>query len=96
MQNGVTVMTEQTKRKPNLVTLENRERLALTGVNDVESFDERCVVAYTDYGQLTVQGAGLNITKLSVESGDLMIDGNIFSLTYTDNRPSENIFRKLA
>ncbi len=88
-------MTEQKIRKPNLVTLENREKMTLTGVNDVESFDERCIVAYTDYGQLTIQGTGLNITKLSVESGDLSLEGNILSLNYTDNRPAENIFKRL-
>ncbi len=88
-------MTEQKIRKPNSVTLENREKLFVTGVNDVESFDDRCVVAYTDYGQMTVQGERLNITKLSVESGDLAIEGTIVSFTYTENRPSENIFKKL-
>ena len=88
-------MTEQNLKKPNLVTLENREKLTLTGVNDVESFDEQCVVVYTDYGQLTIRGSGLNITKLSVESGDLAVDGNIFFLTYTENRPNENFFKKL-
>ena len=88
-------MTEQNLKKPNLVTLENREKLTLTGVNDVESFDEQCVVVYTDYGQLTIRGSGLNITKLSVESGDLAVDGNIFFLTYTETRPNENFFKKL-
>ena len=88
-------MTEQKVKKPNLITLENREKLAASGVNDVESFDEKCIVAYTDYGQMNIQGEGLNITKLSVESGELELEGNIFSITYTENRPRENIFKKL-
>ena len=88
-------MTEQKPKAPNVVMLDNRSRLTISGVNDVDSFDEKMVVAYTDYGQLTVQGSQLNITKLSVESGELAIDGCISSLIYTDNRPNENIFKRL-
>lgn len=88
-------MTEQNQKKPNMVTLNNRSQLNVSGVNDVDSFDDRCVVAYTDYGQLTVQGSELNITKLSKESGELILEGTISSLIYTDNRPSENIFKRL-
>ena len=40
--------------------LDNRSKLTVSGVNDVDSFDERAVVAYTDYGQLTIQGSDLN------------------------------------
>lgn len=88
-------MTEQKQKAPNVLMLDNRSRLTVSGVNDVDSFDERTVVAYTDYGQLTIQGSNLNITKLSTESGELAVDGNISSLIYTDNRPNENIFKRL-
>lgn len=88
-------MTEQKQKAPNVLMLDNRSRLTVSGVNDVDSFDERTVVAYTDYGQLTIQGSNLNISKLSTESGELAVDGNISSLIYTDNRPNENIFKRL-
>ena len=69
------IMTDQNLQKPNTVTLENRSKLTVTGVRDVDSFDEQNVVAYTDYGQLTIQGSGLSISQLSVESGDLLVEG---------------------
>ncbi len=88
-------MSELKPKSPNVVVLDNRSKLTVTGVSDVDSFDEKTVVAYTDYGQLTVQGNELNISKLSTESGELAIDGCISSLVYTDNRPNEGIFKRL-
>ena len=88
-------MSDQNLQKPNTVMLENRAKLTITGVRDVDSFDEQNVVAYTDYGQLTIQGSSLSISQLSVESGDLLIEGNVSSLLYTDNRPNEGFFKRL-
>ena len=58
--------------------------LTVSGVNDVDSFDEKSVVAYTDYGQLTIQGERLNIKRLSVETGELTVEGEISALIYTE------------
>ncbi len=88
-------MPDNTAKSPNTVTLENRSELNVTGVNDVDSFDENSVVAYTDYGQLTIQGDSLNIKSLSVESGLLIVEGKISALIYTENRPRESLFKKL-
>lgn len=88
-------MAENASKAPNVVMLENRSSLTVSGVNDVDSFDERSVVAYTDYGQLTVQGENLNIKRLSVETGDLTIEGSVSALIYTENRPRENIFKRI-
>ncbi len=88
-------MTEQKEKSPNMIMLDNRSKLTVSGVNDVDSFDEQTVVAYTDYGQLTIQGRELNITKLSVESGELSVEGCVSSLIYTDNRPNENFFKRI-
>ena len=62
--------------------LENRSRLMLTGVNEVERFDENIVVLYTQLGQLTVKGEKLHISEMSVDSGELNIDGEISGLIY--------------
>lgn len=88
-------MTENNGRSPNTVTLENREHLMVTGVSDVDSFDGTSVVAYTDYGQLTIRGENLNIKSLSVESGVLDVEGLVTALIYTENRPRESIIKKL-
>lgn len=67
--------------------LENRKVLTVTGVSDVDSFDEQAVVAYTDLGELTIKGQSLHISKLSLETGELTLDGEIDSMIYTENRP---------
>lgn len=88
---------DKSKQKcPHSLVLENRRNLSLSGVHDVGSFDEQNVVIYTDYGELNVKGAQLHINKLSLDTGEVCIDGEIFSLVYTDNRPSDGgLFSKL-
>lgn len=67
------------------IILENRRKLNVSGVEDVDSFDEDSVVLFTEAGTLIVKGQELHINKLSVETGDVIIDGDIISLTYTDS-----------
>ena len=62
--------------------LENRKKLMLSGVTDVESFDEKLVVLYTQLGELTVKGSELHVNEMSVESGDLTVEGEIKALIY--------------
>lgn len=69
---------------PHNCILEDRKTLSVSGVNDVGSFDEQTIVAVTGYGELTVRGENLHITKLSLEIGELCIEGSISSLQYTD------------
>ncbi len=66
------------------VSLEQRERLKITGVIDVVSFDEESIVAETDMGMLIIRGRNLHVNKLSLENGELNIDGEIDSLTYEE------------
>ena len=90
-------MTENKDRliEHNLI-LKDRKEISLTGVTDVDSFDENSVVAYTNYGELTISGNNLHIGALDTEKGELSIDGEISSLCYLDNRPkSEGFFRKV-
>ena len=64
--------------------LENRQRLMLSGVTDVESFDEKLVLLYTQLGALAVKGSELHGSEMSTESGELTVEGEIDSLTYGD------------
>jgi sporulation protein YabP len=59
------------------------------GLIDVESFDDDKIIAYTDEGQMTVKGAELKINRLSVESGELEVEGIIDSIEYQDTHHSE-------
>ncbi len=64
--------------------LENRKKLTLSGIEDVDSFDEESISLFTDSGLLTVRGDSLHIQKLSVESGEVLITGQIDSLVYSE------------
>lgn len=66
------------------ITLEERERLSVSGVEEVESFDDATIVMATSKGTLVVRGSGLHIEQLSLNGGDLLVDGFVESLTYED------------
>ena len=76
-------------KMPHNVIMENRERLNVSGVNDVDSFDEEAVVLFTDMGELTVKGSDLQIQKFSVDTGELTVSGKIYALAY-----SEDVYQK--
>ena len=66
------------------IILEEREQLSVSGVEEVESFDENTIVMLTNRGTLIVRGEELHIEKLSLDGGDLKVEGTIDSLTYED------------
>ena len=66
------------------LTLEGREKLTVSGVEDVERFDESVVVMITCGGTLVIPGQGLHIGKLSLDGGELHVDGQIESLAYEE------------
>ena len=64
--------------------LAGRERLVVSGVEDVDRFDESRIVMSTPAGALVGLGQGLHIGKLSLDGGELHVDGRIDSVTYED------------
>lgn len=68
--------------------LENRERLIVSGVEEVERFDEEEIVMATTAGTLVVGGSELHIGKLNLDGGELYVDGSIHTLLYEDRGPS--------
>lgn len=70
--------------------LESREKLTITGVVDVLSFDDQIVIVDTQLGLLTVKGEDLRINKLSIDSSEVVIEGEIFNLGYSE----ENLSKK--
>ena len=74
------------------ITMDSRRNLSITGVTDIDSFDEQMVAVFTDVGELIVRGSGLHIGKIDVDSGELILDGDIESLEYTDNINSGSSF----
>ena len=69
----------------NLV-LENREKLNVSGVNDVLSFDDQVVIMETELGLLTIKGENLKINKLSIDTSEVIVEGRINNLTYSDHQ----------
>lgn len=68
------------------VSMENRERIIISDVEDVESFDEEKVCVLTSMGILTVEGSDFRMHKLDVEAGQLIIEGMIDELKYSESR----------
>ncbi len=87
-------MTDEKKipKLPHSIIMEDRKKLSVSGVTDIDSFDEQTVIAITDMGELTIRGWNLHITRLNLEQSELLVDGEISSLTYTDTRPQAKGF----
>lgn len=66
------------------LSLEDRNRIDVTGVTDVDSFDDTTVSLTTSRGELTIRGQGLQVNRLNVENGLLSVDGKIDSLSYSE------------
>ena len=77
-------MINDEKNKVHNVILEGRKNLTISGVTDVDSFDERCISLYTQLGELVIKGRELHINSMSVETGDMTIEGDIWALNYGD------------
>lgn len=64
------------------LSLENRKTLNLTGVTDIDSFDDGQLRLYTQLGELEIKGRELRVSELSTESGRLTVEGDIWSMVY--------------
>lgn len=77
---------------PHCVSMEDRSRIMLTGVHDVDSFDEQTVTVITGEGELSIKGSGLHIGKLSTETGEMSVEGRIDALIYSTDEPKQSGF----
>lgn len=68
------------------LTLINRERMETTGVQKVVSFDDQEIILETGIGPLILRGEGMHITHLDLTAGDLVVEGLITSLEYSEQR----------
>ena len=78
------------KPKVQNLVLENRERLSVSGIIDVESFNDECVIVDTELGVLIVRGEDLHISKLNLDNAELNVEGDIFSCEYSDKEPGRS------
>lgn len=79
------------------IILEEREHLSVSGVEEVESFDESTILLTTAQGALEIQGEGLHIEKLSLDGGDLRVEGRVNALIYEEDsgRRGGGLFARL-
>lgn len=77
------------------LSMEDRGKLTMTGVTEVVSFEEDLVVLRTGLGTLAVQGQQLQLKTLSLEGGQVAVDGNISALSYQEPRAAGGFFRRL-
>lgn len=76
-------MSENQKKIHNVI-MEGRRRINISGVTDVDNFDEKTILIYTHMGELTVQGKNLRVNSVSVDTGEMEIEGDIWALLYGD------------
>lgn len=73
----------------NLV-LENRSKLSVSGVNDVLSFDDEIIIMETELGMLTIKGNNLKINKLSIDTSEVIVEGEINNILYSNHGQGKN------
>ncbi|BFL40385.1 sporulation protein YabP [Agathobaculum sp. NSJ-28] len=87
---------ERNREMPHTVILEGREKLSISGVVDVQSFDEDQVLLETVRGMLVVRGQGLHVERLQLEAGELIVEGEVGCLEYDDSvQPRGGFFSRL-
>lgn len=80
------------------IVLENREKLSISGVLDVLSFDDQIIIVETELGLLTIKGEDLRINKLSIDTSETIVNGNIMQIAYSENameKKGEGLFSKI-
>ena len=80
------------------LVMENRKKLVISGVKEVEGFTETEVRLYTDMGQITVRGRNLKVNQVSTETGELIMNGDLInSVVYSEKakRTPNNFITKL-
>ncbi len=86
------MVEEKKQKREHSAVIDCRKRLTLTGVTEVGDFDSSHVSAITDYGVVTVRGNGLKIGKLSVDIGEVTVDGEVGAVFYSEPEEEKSGF----
>ena len=83
--------------KSHNVIIESRQNVMFSGVLDVSGFNDNCVSMYTEGGALVLKGSELHIVRLSLETGEVSVEGNVDSLVYSsrERRRNESLLTRL-
>ena len=88
-------MGEDRMAPPHKLTLNERKKLTVTGVTEVVSFEEDAVVLKTALGTLAVQGRQLQLKTLSLEGGQVDVEGTVSALIYEEPKQAGGVLRRL-
>ncbi|MEG2813532.1 MAG: sporulation protein YabP [Oscillospiraceae bacterium] len=84
---------------PHNIIMEDRKVLSVSGVEDIQSFDDNQVILLTQMGEMQIKGTNLHINKLNVETGELSMDGTIFAIIYNEqpnqSHKKQSFFKKI-
>ena len=80
---------------PHKLTLNERKNLTMSGVTEIVSFDDTAVVLRTELGTLEVQGQQLQLKTLSIDGGQVAVDGHISALYYEEPRQVGNFWGRI-
>jgi len=75
---------------PHNMIMENRKKLMLTGIREVDSFDEQTVSLVLENADLAIRGKNLTISRLNVETGEVSVTGDIYAIIYSDNNAKQS------
>ncbi|MDO4568724.1 MAG: sporulation protein YabP [Clostridia bacterium] len=82
--------------KNHAVHIDSRELMSVTGVKDVVSFNDVEIVLLTDAGEMRIEGEQLRITKLSIDEGQVLVEGEIIAMEYEERREQKTgLFSKV-
>lgn len=85
----------QRPQKPHTLTLQDCSRLTATGITRVDYFSEELICAQTDRGQLNIKGEGLHMEELSAESGNLLVQGKLTAISYSEAPTARSVLGRL-
>ena len=91
-------MNEKTNKLSNRyhgIIIDNRSKISMTGISDVLSFDNNTVILNTVMGELTIKGEGLKVSNFTAETGDLLIEGELFAMAYTGEASKKSRLSRL-
>ena len=86
---------EKSLELPHKLLLDSRSRLSMTGVVEVESFDEQTILLTTSRGPMTIRGRQLHLQQLSLSGGEVLIEGTVDALLYEDEAPAGGLLARL-
>ena len=91
-------MEERKVFSAHTLTLENRQSVKMTGVQDIKSFDEKELLLFTEAGKLLIKGEQLHVKRLNLEKGEADLEGKVDSLTYLSkntDKKEESLLKRM-